>query len=168
VATVNASVTLPKRVVDELEKRGLDVEDLVLRMLSRELNLDPEIVAEARLELAEKYFADGKELVDKDPVQASEKLYKVAEECVKALAIHYNLEDILRNVEERGRWTETDLEKAVKEISKRVDEPFISLWDHAWVLHAWGFHEAKLDSESVKMRIKYVESMLEKTRKILK
>jgi hypothetical protein len=128
---VNASVTLPKRVVDELEKRGLDVEDLVLRMLSRELNLDPEIVAEARLELAEKYFADGKELVDKDPVQASEKLYKVAEECVKALAIHYNLEDILRNVEERGRWTATDLEKAVKEISKRVDEPFISYRDHA-------------------------------------
>jgi len=165
---VNASVILPKRVVDELEKRGLDVEDLVLRMLSRELNLDPEIVAEARLELAEKYFADGKELVDKDPVQASEKLYKVAEECVKALAIHYNLEDILRNVEKRGRWTVTDLEKAVKEISKRVDEPFISYWDHAWVLHVWGFHEAKLDSESVKMRIKYVESMLEKTRKILK
>jgi len=165
---VNASVTLPKRVVDELEKRGLDVEDLVLRLLSRELNLDPEIVAGARLELAEKYFADGKELVDKDPVQASEKLYKVAEECVKALAIHYNLGDILRNVEERGRWTVTDLEKAVKEISKRVDKPFISLWDHAWVLHMWGFHEAKLDSESVKMRIKYVESMLEKTRKILK
>jgi hypothetical protein len=168
VAALSASVILPKCIVDELEKRGLDVEDLVLRMLSRELNLDPEIVAEARLELAEKYFADGKELVDKDPVQASEKLYKVAEECVKALAIHYNLEDILRNVEERGRWTATDLEKAVKEISKRVDEPFISYWDHAWVLHVWGFHEAKLDSESVKMRIKYVESMLEKTRKILK
>ena len=165
---MNASVTLPKRVVDELEKRGRDVEDFMLRLLSRELNLDPEIVAEARLELAEKYFADGKELVDKDPVQASEKLYKVAEECVKALAIHYNLEDILRNVEKRGRWTVTDLEKAVKEISKRVDEPFISYWDHAWVLHAWGFHEAKLDSESVKMMIKYVESMLEKTRKILK
>jgi hypothetical protein len=33
------------------------------------------------------------------------------------------------------------------------------------VLHVWGFREAKLDSESVKMRIKYVESMLEKTRK---
>jgi hypothetical protein len=103
--------------VDELEKRGLNVEDFMLRLLSKELNLDPEIVAEARLELAEKYFAEGKELVDKDPVQAGEKLYKVAEECVKALAIHYNLEDILRNVEKRGGWTVTDLEKAVKEIS---------------------------------------------------
>jgi hypothetical protein len=137
VVTVNASVTLPKRVVDELEKRGLDVEDFMLRLLSRELNLDPEIVAEARLELAEKYFADGKELVDKDPVQASEKLYKVAEECVKALAIHYNLEDILRNVEERGRWTVTDLEKTVKEISKRVDEPQETVLGFIKVYKGW-------------------------------
>jgi hypothetical protein len=144
------------------------VEDFVLRLLSEELNLDPKTVAEARLELAERYLAEGKELVDRDPVQASEKLYKVAEECVKALAIHYNLEDILGDVERRGRWTVTDLEKAVKEISRRVDELFISLWDHAWALHVWGFHEAKLDSESVKMRIKYIESMLEKTRKILR
>jgi hypothetical protein len=143
------------------------VEDFVLRLLSKELNLDPETIAEARLELAERYLAEGKELVDRDPVQASEKLYKVAEECVKALAIHYN-EDILRNVEKRGKWTVTDLEKVVEEISRRVDELFISFWDHAWALHVWGFHEAKLDSESVKMRIKYIESMLEKTRKILR
>jgi hypothetical protein len=151
-----------------LEGRGLDVEDFVLILLSKELNLDPGIVAEARLELAERYLAEGKELVDRDPVQASEKLYKVAEECVKALAIHYNLVDILRNVEKRGRWTVTDLEKVVEEISRRVDELFISFWDHAWALHVWGFHEAKLGSESVKMRIKYIESMLEKTRKILR
>jgi hypothetical protein len=168
VVALSVSVTLPKRIVDELERRGLDVEDFVLRLLSEELNLDPKTVAEARLELAERYLAEGRELVDKDPVQASEKLYKVAEECVKALAIHYNLEDILGNVERRGRWTVTDLEKAVKEISRRVDELFVSLWDHAWVLHVWGFHEAKLDSESVKMRMKYIESMLEKTRRILR
>jgi hypothetical protein len=110
-----------------LERRGLDVEDFVLGLLSKELNLDPKTVAEARLELAERYLAEGRELVDRDPVQASEKLYKVAGECVKALAIHYNLEDILRNVEKRGRWTVTDLEKVVEEISRRVDELFISL-----------------------------------------
>jgi hypothetical protein len=150
-----------------MERRGLDMEDFVLRLLSKELNLDPKTVAEARLELAERYLAEGKELVDRDPVQASEKLYKVAEECVKALAIHYNLEDILGNVEKRGRWTVTDLEKVVEEISRRVDELFISFWDHAWALHVWGFHEAKLDSESIKIRVKYIESMLEKTRRIL-
>jgi hypothetical protein len=127
VVALSASVTLPKRIVDELERRGLDVEDFVLRLLSKELNLDPKTVAEAHLELAERYLAEGRELVDRDPVQASEKLYKVAGECVKALAIHYNLEDILRNVEKRGRWTVTDLEKVVEEISRRVDELFISL-----------------------------------------
>jgi hypothetical protein len=67
---------------------------------------------------------------------------------------------------EEAGGTVTDLEKAVEEISRRVDELFVSLWDHSWVLHAWGFHEAKLDSESVKMRMKYIESMLEKTRRI--
>jgi hypothetical protein len=67
---------------------------------------------------------------------------------------------------EEAGGTVTDLEKAVEEISRRVDELFVSLWDHSWVLHAWGFHEANLDSESVKMRMKYIESMLEKTRRI--
>ena len=43
------------------------------------------------LELAEKFLAEGGELIDKDPVQASEKLYKAAEEAVKALAKLFNL-----------------------------------------------------------------------------
>ena len=41
--------------------------------------------------------------MDEDPVQASEKLYKAAEESVKALAIHYNLSDILEVVEKFGK-----------------------------------------------------------------
>jgi protein tyrosine phosphatase (PTP) superfamily phosphohydrolase (DUF442 family) len=36
------------------------------------------------LELAERFLAEGRELIDKDPVQASEKLYKAAEEAVKS------------------------------------------------------------------------------------
>jgi len=39
------------------------------------------------VEIAEKFLVEGKELIDKDPVQASEKLYKAAEETVKALAL---------------------------------------------------------------------------------
>ncbi len=132
------------------------------------LDLEPKTIAKTHLELAEKYFAEGKNLVDKDPVQASEKLYKVAEECVKALAIYYNLEDVLKSVESRGRWTVTDLEKAVKEISKRVGKEFLVAWGEANYLHVWGFHEAKLDSESIKMRIEYVEFMLGKVRELLK
>jgi len=41
--------------------------------------------------------------VDKGPVQASEKLYKATEEAVKALAIHYNLSDILEVIGKRDR-----------------------------------------------------------------
>ncbi|MBP1448969.1 MAG: hypothetical protein JZD41_02980, partial [Thermoproteus sp.] len=40
-----------------------------------------------RLELAEKLLEEGLELVRRgDSVQASEKLYKAAEECIKAMA----------------------------------------------------------------------------------
>jgi hypothetical protein len=38
------------------------------------------------IEFIEKFLADGNEYIKRrDPVQASEKLYKVVEECIKAL-----------------------------------------------------------------------------------
>jgi len=43
------------------------------------------------LELAERFLTEGRGLIDKDPVQASEKLYKAAEEAVKAIAIALDL-----------------------------------------------------------------------------
>jgi len=43
------------------------------------------------LELAERFLAEGRELIDENPVQASEKLYKAAEEAVKVLAIALKL-----------------------------------------------------------------------------
>jgi hypothetical protein len=45
---------------------------------------------------------EGRELIDKDPVQASEKLYKVADEALKALAYHFDLQDVLKKVGGRG------------------------------------------------------------------
>jgi len=44
------------------------------------------------LELAERFLSEGEKLVDKDPVQASEKLYKAAEEAVKAIATALDLD----------------------------------------------------------------------------
>jgi hypothetical protein len=41
------------------------------------------------VELALKYLEGGGALIYKDPVKASEKLYKAAEEAEKTLAIHY-------------------------------------------------------------------------------
>jgi hypothetical protein len=53
------------------------------------------------LEFAERFLVDGKELIDKNPVQAPEKLYK-AEEAVKALAIALKLPEA-GDVAKRGR-----------------------------------------------------------------
>jgi hypothetical protein len=48
-----------------------------------------------------------------DAVQSSEKLYKAAEECVKALSERLNLPEV-KDAEERGRWTVTMLEEGCK------------------------------------------------------
>ena len=75
--------------------------------------------AKRHLELAEKYLEEGRALVEKDPVQASGKLYKAAEEAVEARALHLGLSEVLEEVEGRGWWTTTDLEKAVLKYLRR-------------------------------------------------
>jgi len=153
-------VYIPRRLAEELERRGIDVESYVVDLIVRALGLDPRVGSEAHLELALRYLEEGRALVDRDPVRASEKLYKASEEVVRALAIHFNLGDILRGVSERGRWSAGDLEKAAIRVSDRLGEWFRYSWDSAWALHVWGFHEAKLDSESVRRRVADVERMV--------
>lgn len=161
---------IPEKLVEEARRRGIDVEEivLVLRLLAETLGTDPPTLVETRLEIAEKFLEEGRNLIEKDPVQASEKLYKAAEEIVKALAVHFNLENILSRVRERGRWTAVELEKAVLAISKRLGEWFFNAWDHAWNLHVWGFHEAKFDSEDVRERLPYVEKLVRETVKLVR
>ncbi len=162
------AVYIPEKLVVEAKRRGFDVESLVVDLLTRALNLDPQVVSDIHLELSLKYLDEGRTLVDRDPVQASEKLYKAAEEAVKALAIFYKLQDVLGGVEEKGRWTVSYLEKAVEAISERLGGWFLQSWDNAWALHVWGFHEAKLDSKAVEMRLPYVERMVLETEKIIR
>jgi len=159
-------VAIPKRLAQELERRGADVESLIIDSLVKSLGLDPSIGVEAHLELASRYLEEGKGLVDKDPVQASEKLYKAAEEAVKALAMHFNVKEVL-DVVERSRWSVTELVRAVTEISKKLGKWFRYSWDSAWVLHVWGFHEARLDAESVRERLPDVEGMVLEARKVI-
>jgi hypothetical protein len=157
---------VPGKLVEEARRRGFDVESLVVDLLVRTLNLDPRIACEAHLELSLRYLDEGRALIDKDPVQASGKLYKAAEEAVKALAIFYNLQDVLAG--EKGRWTVSYLEKAVEAISERLGGWFGEAWDRAWALHVWGFHEAKLDSKAVEIRLPYVERMVLEAEKIIR
>ncbi len=67
-------------------------------------------------------------------MQASEKLYKAAEESVKAAAILLGLTDVLERVESRGRWTVTDLERVVKALDEKV-KGVRAWWDAANYLH---------------------------------
>jgi hypothetical protein len=126
------------------------------------------VIVESNLELSAKYLDEGKSLIDKNPIQASEKLYKAAEEVVKALTIYFNLSDIIEKVNERKMWTVTELDKASRSISEKLGKWFRSSWDTAWALHVWGFHEAKLDSESVRDRLQDIEKMVMKAQKVVK
>jgi len=121
-----------------------------------------------RVELAERFLAEGRDLIDKDPVQASEKLYKAAEEAVKALAIALNLEEARKAVESGGWWSKL-LEKAARDMAKALGvKEYILWWDAAYKLHVDGFHEAKLSSEDVKDRYGYIEEMVNQAKRILK
>jgi len=153
-------ITLPRRLVEEARRRGLDVEREVLTHLIKALSLDPVVEAEVHEALASRYFEEGKGLVEKDPVQACEKLYKAAEERVKELAMRFDLKEVLSRVEEKGRWTAAELERAVLLISRRVGGWFRDSWDAAWALHVWGFHEAKLGREDVEERLPAIEKMV--------
>jgi len=123
--------------------------------------------AETHVELALRFLEEGKGLVDKDPVQASEKLYKAAEETVKALTIYFNLVNIIKSVNERGRWTVTDLERAALEISRKLGRWFRAAWDAANYLHVWGFHEAKINAEDIDDRLPNIERIVKEAQEII-
>jgi hypothetical protein len=134
-------------------------------LTTRHSPLSPEI--KKHLDLALTFLEEGKSFVEKNPVQASEKLYKAAEESVKLLALYLGISDVLSQVKQRDKWTVTDLEKAVETISKKLGDWFGEAWDRAWALHVWGFHEAKFDSEAVKIRLPYVERIVEEAKRIV-
>ncbi|BDR91686.1 PaREP1 family protein [Vulcanisaeta souniana] len=161
-------VVIPSIIVEELKKKGLNPEDAILNALMKVINLDPSTMMEARMELAIKYLNEGRELIDRDPVQASEKLYKAAEESVKALAQYYDLKNILSRVSERGRWTVTELEKVVETVSEKLGDWLVRSWDAANYLHVWGFHETKLDPEAVRIRYPYIERIVNEINRVIK
>jgi hypothetical protein len=128
------------------------------------------LFGEARryLELAVKFLAEGNELIDKDPVQASEKLYKASEEAVKTIAIALKLPEA-DEAAKRGRWTTDLLESAVMSIMKKLGvSELYHWWDSAYKLHVNGFHEARLGSDDVRLRLRDVEALVNLAKKVLK
>lgn len=98
-------------------------------------------------------------------VQSSEKLYKVAEECIKALAERFDLGKV-KAAEEKGRWTVALLEKAVGKLVDKLGMDVEFGWTEANYLHIWGFHELKLDTEDIKRRVSMIKRLVELTEKI--
>jgi len=137
--------------------------------MSRETPFDRSFDETRRhLELAERFLVDGKELIGKDPVQASEKLYKAAEEAVKIIAIALKLPEA-DEAARRGGWTTGLLEDAVMNIMRilKVDELY-HWWDSAYKLHVDGFHEARLKSDDVRLRLRDVEALVNLAKNALK
>jgi len=119
------------------------------------------------LQLALKFLEEGEALIEKDPVQASEKLYKAAEEAVKALAAALELPEA-REAAERGRWSSQLLFDAADSAAAKLGAAELPLWWRAaWVLHVEGFHEARLSGERVKKDSRYVEALVDLARKTL-
>jgi len=100
------------------------------------------------------FLDEGKSYVELgNSVQASEKLYKAAEEAIKALSRAY-ADGVWEEVQEKGRWTSPLLFKAVRQIARSLnDEEIRHYWDTAWFLHVEGFHEARLSIDEVKARL---------------
>lgn len=114
-----------------------------------------------RIEIIKNLFAEAEEYLTKgDAIQSSEKVYKAAEECIKALSEHYNLPEV-KEAEEKERWTVTLLEKAVRKLSDKISIDVQIGWDAANYLHVFGFHEAKLEVENVKARIPLIKRLIE-------
>ena len=98
-----------------------------------------------------------------DVVQVSEKLYKVAEECIKAMAKLLSFEE----AKEKGRWTLKLLDAAARKLAEKVDAVVLHSWDHAYFLHVESFHEARLGLEQVEARMKYIEELLHIAKKLM-
>ena len=101
-------------------------------------------------------------------MQASEKLYKAAEEAVKAIATALKLPEA-EEATKKGRWTTGLLESTVVNIMKRLElDELYHWWDSAYKLHVDSFHEAKLRSDDVKLRLRDVEVLVNLAKKVLK
>ncbi|RLE83261.1 MAG: hypothetical protein DRJ67_12570 [Thermoprotei archaeon] len=153
-------VRIPEAIKAHVDRPDLDIESLVLDLLISELKLDPDTEVKAHAELAAKFLEEGLKMIDRDPVQACEKLYKAAEEAVKALTLK-QLGDIARRVRERGRWRTDDFFEAVSELRRVYGDNIRRWWDTAWNLHVWGFHEAKATRRYVEERIEDVKRLVE-------
>jgi len=130
------TATIPADIAKRI--RG-DLESHVLEAVIRSLNLDPREELSARISAARHFLEEAGEYLRRgDAVQAGEKLYKAAEECIKALSQVLEIEEYKRAREEGGWWTRL-LNKAAERLSQLLrEEKILDAWTHAYYLHVVG------------------------------
>lgn len=161
-----ALVDIPEQLVEAIRKRGFDPESFIVEAVERMLRLDPREELETRVSIAEHMLRRGREELEKgDAVQASEKLYKAVEECIKALACLEGLEECRRAQEEGGWWSKL-LGRAAHKLSRRLGEPVIlEAWEAGFDLHVHGFHEHAYSVEDVRESLPPIEKLVEYTKR---
>lgn len=156
-----ATVVIPRELAEAVRRRGLDLESFVIEAVEAALQLDPDEELRARLSVAEHMLARAREELRRgDPVQASEKLYKAVEECIKVLACLEGLEECAVARRE-GRWWTRLLSRAARRLARALGEPLIlEAWGQAYDLHVHGFHEHALDVEDVEQGLPAAERLV--------
>jgi len=147
----------------------LDPEAYTVDVLIEALSTDPGEEVTLRMEVAEHFLKEAKKYIEAgDAIQASEELYKVAEECIKALAQHYRIPE-LSEVLKRGKWDTWILGRVATRLAIQLGEDRIrTAWSYAYEIHVWGFHETKYGNEEVKHSLPYIEWLLQYAKKALK
>ena len=162
-------ISVPRAIIEAIQKRGHDPESFMLEAVTEKLSSDPREEYQARIAIAEHMLERAREELDRgDPVQASEKLYKAVEECIKVLACLEALEECRRAREEGGWWSRL-LARAARRLSRRLSEKLIlEAWSQAFDLHVHGFHEHSLGVEDVRETLPVVERLVEYTKHVFK
>ena len=141
----------------------------VLEAIERMLELDPGEEVETRLEIAKRMLRRAREELGRgDPVQASEKLYRAVEECIKILACLEGL-DMCRRARGEGGWWTKLLAQAASRLAQRLGEKLVlEAWLNAYDLHVHGFHEHAYTVEDIEPRVEVVERLITYTKNRLK
>jgi len=99
-----------------------------------------------------------------DPVQAAEKLYKVAENAIKILS-EVNRIPEYEKAKQEGTWWTKLLDKAAKRLRDIYGEELLNAWTTAYKFHQKGFHEEQLTIEDIAEEAYKIEDLLKTVEK---
>ena len=123
---------------------------------------------DARLEELRKRFREAIEYIKKgDTVQASEKLYKVAENAIKILS-EINRIPEYEKARREGTWWTKLLDRAARRLRDIYGEELLDAWTTAYKFHQKGFHEEQLTVEEIAEEAYKIEDLLKTVEKEVK